>query len=356
MDSVERFLAAINHKEPDRVPIHDSPWLATADRWHREGLPADQTPAEYFGFEMVQIRPDISPRFPTELVEQNAEYLVERTSYGRLQRQHRDRSTTPEILDWSVKCRADWDRIKPRLLPDASRVDWASTREAYEQARRAGRFVVYDAHVGYAQMQEYIKTDDLLLLLVTEPEWVTDMFATQADLVIGNADILRENGILFDAARISCDLGYRNATLFSPATYRKLQFPHDRRVFRHFRDQGLPVILHSDGRVKALIPQFLEAGVSALNPIEAKAGMDLVELKREYGRDLCFFGGIDVRAMSDPNPAVIESEIRRKFEVAMVDGGFIYHSDHSVPNDVSFEQYRRVMDLVRRHGRYQSIR
>jgi uroporphyrinogen decarboxylase len=63
-------------------------------------------------------------------------------------------------------------------------------------------------------------------------------------------------------------------------------------------------------------------------------------------------GGIDVRAMAADDPRVIEEEIRRKFEVAKVGGGYIYHSDHSVPNNVSFEQYKRVMELVRKYGQY----
>ena len=352
MDSAERFLTTIAHREPDRVPIHDSVWKATEERWRREGLPPDVSPAEHFGFEMVQIRPDISARFPTETIEEDEEYVLERTPYGSLRRQHRDRSTTPEILEWPIHGRADWDRIKARLEPDPSRVDWLKTRALFDRARSEGKFVVYDAHVGYAHYQEYVKSDELLILLATEPEWVRDMFQVQAELVVGNARILLDAGIRFDAARLSCDLGYRNATFFSPEMYRSLQFPYDRMVFRFFRDRGLPVILHSDGRVKALIPQFLEAGVSCLNPIETKAGMDLVELKREYGRDLAFFGGIDVRAMADPNPRAIEDEVRRKLDAAMPGGGYIYHSDHSVPNDVSFEQYTRVIELVRKHGVY----
>ncbi len=352
MNSAERFLLAIDHKEPDRVPIHDSPWAATTARWHQEGLPEGVSAFEYFGFEMVQIRPDISARFPVEVVEQDAEYVIERTSYGSLRRQHHDRSTTPEILDWPIRSREDWERLKPRLLPDRDRVDWPQVRARCARAECEGKFVVYDAHVGYAHYQEYVKSDELLMLLATEPEWVKEMFQVQAELVIGNAQILLEEGIRFHAARISCDLGYRNGTFFSPEMYRRLQYPYDKQVFRFFRDRGMPVILHSDGQVKALVPQFLEAGLSCLNPIETKAGMDLIELKREYGRDLAFFGGIDVRAMADPDPRVIEDEIKRKFEVAMVGGGYIYHSDHSVPNNVSFQQYCRVIELVRKYGTY----
>lgn len=67
---------------------------------------------------------------------------------------------------------------------------------------------------------------------------------------------------------------------------------------------------------------------------------------------LSFMGGIDVRAMANPDPRVIEEEIRTKFEVAKEDGGYIYHSDHSVPKDVSFEQYERVMELIREYEGY----
>ena len=102
----------------------------------------------------------------------------------------------------------------------------------------------------------------------------------------------------------------------------------------------------------ALIPQFIEAGIDCLEPLEVKAGMDVVELKKRYGDSLCFMGGIDARAMANPDPSVIEREIASKVPVAKQGGGYIYHSDHSVPDDISFSQYCRVMALVRTYGTY----
>jgi uroporphyrinogen-III decarboxylase len=119
-----------------------------------------------------------------------------------------------------------------------------------------------------------------------------------------------------------------------------------------FHARGLPVILHTDGRLWPLIPLLIEAGFDCLQPLEVKAGMDLVELKHLYGDRLAFMGGIDVRAMADPDPAAIEAEIARKIPVAKRGGGYIYHCDHSVPDNVSWEQYCRVMELVREYGTY----
>lgn len=96
----------------------------------------------------------------------------------------------------------------------------------------------------------------------------------------------------------------------------------------------------------------IEAGFSCLQPLEVKAGMDVRELKREYGDRLSFMGGIDVRLMRADDPNLIEKEIKDKFRVARKGGGYIYHSDHSIPHDVSFQQYKRVMELVRKYGRY----
>ncbi len=335
------------------MPVHDQVWPTTIERWRSEGLPPDVSPADYFGFEMVLLRCDLSPRFPAEVVEESDEYVLERTAYGAVRRQHSDRSTTPEVLDWPVRTREDWDRIKPRLQPDSMRVDWEDVRAKYQASRREGKFITFAAHIGFAQFLEYISTDELLVLMATDAGWVKEMFQVHAELVVGMAEIMMAGDLRFDGAFLECDLGYRNATFFSPRMYRDLQFPSDRMVFHFFRDRGVPVLLHSDGCMKALIPQLLEAGISALHPLEVKAGMDLIELKREYGQDLTFVGGIDTRLMANPDSRLIEDEIRRKFEVAMVGGGYIYHSDHSVPHNVSFTQYCRVLEFVNKYGTYQ---
>jgi len=73
-------------------------------------------------------------------------------------------------------------------------------------------------------------------------------------------------------------------------------------------------------------------------------------LKKEYGDVLAFMGGIDVRKMAHPDPAVIEEEIRSKITFAKKGGGYIYHSDHSVPDDVSFERFKFIRELVLKYG------
>jgi len=348
----ERVRKALAHQEADRIPIHDSPWAATVTRWRREGLPDGIAPEEYFGYEIRLFGADLTPQYPVRVLERSEEYIVESTPYGGVRKNHRDYSTTPELIDYGIKTREDWEAAKRRLQPSYTRVDWVTLKQNYERARSEDLYLTYSAVTGYDLCQAYIRSDVLLPLLITDPDWIRDIAETQADMVIEMARILMEEGYRFDAAFLFNDMGYRSGPFFSPRTYRQVFKPADKRMFDFFHSHDMKVILHSCGNVKMLIPDLLEIGLDCLQPLEVKAGMDLVELKREYGRDLAFMGGIDVRAMNDPDPAVLEREIATKVTAAKVGGGYIYHSDHSVPNNVSFQQYCRVLELVHRYGQY----
>jgi uroporphyrinogen decarboxylase len=303
----ERVRKALAHQEADRIPIHDSPWAATVTRWRREGLPDGIAPEEYFGYEIRLFGADLTPQYPVRVLERSEEYIVESTPYGGVRKNHRDYSTTPELIDYGIKTREDWEAAKRRLQPSYTRVDWVTLKQNYERARSEDLYLTYSAVTGYDLCQAYIRSDVLLPLLITDPDWIRDIAETQADMVIEMARILMQEGYRFDAAFLFNDMGYRSGPFFSPRTYRQVFKPADKRMFDFF---------HSCGNVKMLIPDLLEIGLDCLQPLEVKAGMDLVELKREYGRDLAFMGGIDVRAMIDPDPAVLEREIATKVTAA----------------------------------------
>ncbi len=379
MNSRERILRALQHQEADRVALFDFPWLSAIDRWHREGLPADASPAEHFGWDMVFFSPDTSPLFPIEVIDENEQHVVETTSYGGVVRNRKDYASTPQWLRHPCQTRQDWDeKIKPRLVPSRDRVDWEGRwlepwsgsmagpndpyvrkcrfdwragLEACKRARQNGDLTCFYKGVGFDAIQHYLGVERLLLHTADDPDWVRDMYETDAALVIAMCEIMGQGGFEFDVALLTCDLGGRNGLLFSPRAFDDLLRPALRRLLDYFDGHGMPVILHSDGDVRQLIPRFVEDGVACLQPLEVKAGMDLVELKEEWGDKLALAGGIDVRAMADKDPRVIEDEIR-KVAIAKRGGGYIYCADHSVPDNVSLVQYQRVLELVREHGRY----
>jgi len=352
MTSRERILLALSHKEADRVPIHDSPWSYTIDRWHREGLPEDQSPAEVFGYEMTGQGADCSLQLPHEEIEETETYRIYKDANGAISRSFKDHESTPERIDFTITDRKIWEEYKPRMAWNDSRVDWEEALKANNAVREKGLFITYNGAFGYDKTQGFVGSQRLLESMMEDPAWVKDMFDTAVDLLITAAEEMLSRGFQFDGAFVYDDMGYRNATLFSPAVYRAVEFPSQKRMCDFFKSKGMPVILHSCGCVKEFVPMLIEAGFTCLQPLEVKAGMDLVELKRDFGDRLAFMGGIDVRAMAHPDPAVIEREIHTKISFAKKGGGYIYHSDHSVPSNVSFEQYCRVMELVGKYGAY----
>ncbi|MEM2969327.1 MAG: uroporphyrinogen decarboxylase family protein, partial [Candidatus Bathyarchaeia archaeon] len=308
----------------------------------------------YFHYDIAGFGAASYPMIPAGRLEEDNEDIVERNSYGGIRKNHRDYSTTPMIIDYPCKNREDWEKIRPRLIPSDYRVDWVTSLQNYHREHSRGLFITYNVAVGYDKIQNYVASPRLLRAVLQEPEWVKDMYWTDVKLAIEMCDRMMKAGFKFDGAFMYCDLGYRGGLFFSPKHYEDQLHPVFKELCRYFHNHGMPVILHCCGKVKDLIPYFIEEGIDCLQPLEVKSGMDLIELKEKYGDKIAFMGGIDVRLMSLDDPKPIEKEIKTKITVAKVGGGYIYHSDHSVPKDVSFEQYKRVIALVQKYGKYKA--
>ncbi len=352
MTSRERILTAINHEEADRVAIHDAPWATTVKRWRQQGLPEGQSPAEYFGFEFRTFNGDSSLRLETRVIEETDEYTIATTGDGATRRTWKNVTSTPELIDFSVTTREKWEEIKPRMAMCDERVDWEKGLQANRTATEQGFFRVWTCGPGFTRVCNRVGPERLLIAIVEEPEWAKDMFMTDARLCAAIAEEMMGRGFEFDAGWVMDDLGYKHRGFFSPAVYKELLMPAHKLICEVFESRGLPMLLHACGYITEFIPLFIECGFDVIQPLEVKAGNDMLRLKREYGDVLTFMGGMDVRAMADPDPAVIEHEIAEKLPAVKQGGGYIYHSDHSVPDNVSFAQYQRVMELVAHYGGY----
>ena len=349
----ERVLAALNHRETDRIPYMDNPWETTLERWRREGFPEDAAPEDHFEFEIVDIHPDSSFLLPEEIIEETDEYLILTDHNGTTKKQWKHRTTTPELIDFSLTTRQKWEELKGNLAFKPERIRWEEDRPRLERAKQKGKFITMGGGVGYDRFSSIVGPLTLLPALLTDPDWVYEMFQVHFELMLNMAEEMMGMGYDLDGAFVCDDLGYKNGPFFSTEIYRRILMPHHKRLCDFFHERNCKVILHSCGNVKEHIPALIEAGFDCLQPLEVKAGMDVVELKKEYGDVLAFMGGIDVRKMSNPDPSVIEQEIKTKIPFAKKGGGYIYHSDHSVPDDVSFDQFKRVIELVFEYGSYE---
>ena len=162
---------------------------------------------------------------------------------------------------------------------------------------------------------------------------------------------IRAGGGLLDGMVIWGDVAYRADMLFSPEYWRAHFKPVVRAIVEECHRHGLPVIYHGDGNVARIVPDFIEIGVDAYHPFEAKAGHDAVDLRRRYGHAIGIVGNMDVQRWAEAPERELEREVLTKLNAAK-GGGFIFQSDHSVPDTISGERYDSVVRLVRSRGTY----
>ncbi len=355
MTSRERVAIALNRGTPDRVPIHDGYWDEAIERWLGEGMPAaaarDRDSIwDYFGTEIRQIPIDPSFMFEEEVIEDDERYVLKRVSDGGVFKYIKGSTATPGLVSFPLKGRKEWAELEPRLEPSPERLP-ADLAERYRKYREDGRFVVIVMHNPYEATWSKFGVTNLLESMVVDPELVREVFAAVTDMNLAMCEEILGSGYEVDGGWIWGDIAYGKGTLFSIDMYKDLLQPFQKRLAGFFRERGLPVVYHTDGDVRKVIPLLIEAGMTCLQPIEVKANMDLLELKREYGDRLAFMGGIDFEVISRGEKEMVE-EIRNKVGLGKAGGGYIYHSDHSVPPKVSLARYKRVLELVREYGRY----
>ena len=114
----------------------------------------------------------------------------------------------------------------------------------------------------------------------------------------------------------------------------------------------MKLLFHTDGDVNGVLDLYIEAGFDCLQPLESKASMDVRKIGPTHGDKLSFMGNIDVMKMITNDLALIEDEIVQKFAVGKASKGYCYHSDHSVPPQVSWNTYQEIIKMVKRYGNY----
>jgi len=346
MTGRERILATLKGERPDKIGKFEHFWSETINEWHKQGLPADKDLYDYFGFDLAPLGwVDLSLRLPTKLIEETDTFIHQIDANGVERKDWKGESGhTPHWLSWTLKNGKDWNEYKDRLTPDADRIN-PQMMEGYKSLRERGYFICWSGVEAYESAWPVFGQVNLFTMMVEEPEVVAEVFMTYAELQIALAQQAMDMGMDFDGAFFYGDVGYRNGLLFSPACYEELLFPAHVKLCDFFNKKGKPVILHSCGQIKSLIPKFIEAGFSAIQPLEAKCDQDVRELRKIHGRDITFFGNLDVRNLSGSREDVRE-EVMGKLEAVAKDGSYIFHSDHSIPPTVSLENYMYALELL----------
>ncbi|HSR30314.1 MAG TPA: uroporphyrinogen decarboxylase family protein [Anaerolineae bacterium] len=366
---LDRMNKALNHEEPDRVPVSDFFWGSFLERWRTEkGLPDGTDIYAHYDLDWIVTIPNMDPHIKDfEVLEENEEHVIVRTGFEALIRK-KFADPMPEWLGFDTDTIEKAEAFEFDDPTDARRFfsggdnQIAGVGDGYARNLPPWIETVEDLHPDFpvygsqCEANEYmtriVGPEHLLLWAGLYPErfgrfvqrtneWALEMLKAQIKAADG----------LIDGMVIWGDVAYRKDLFFHPDYWRKWYKPGLKAMVDACHENGLPVIYHGCGNVKRIFEDFIEVGIDAYNPLEAKAGLDVVELRRDYGHRIAFCGNMNVIDWAHASKAELKATVLRMLNAAK-GGGLIFQSDHSVPSNVSAENYEYVINLVREYGQY----
>lgn len=354
MNHKERFHAVMSYGDFDR-PIFYMPsyggFPETLTRWRSEGFNEEDL-RKYNTDPHMQVSHLFFPHppFEREVVEEEERHILYYNHEGILMREMKNDpfGSMPQFVRFPVETVEDFRKFAAeRLQPDmAARLgaNWVEQLKAWEAVDAP--FVMFADRWGgfFGPLRNLLGVEALCMTFYTDPKFVEEMMDTVADFMIAMFDQILAH-VKVDVAAFWEDMAFRKGPLIAPELVRAYMLPRYKRVSEFLYSKGVKYIgLDSDGDIRTLIPIWLDGGINYLWPFEPQASMDVVEVRREYGRELRMVGGLDKRALAWGREA-IDREIAR-VRPLMEEGGYLCHPDHSLPPDIPYANFLYYMDRM----------
>jgi len=368
----ERYRRALLFQEVDKVPFEPGgPRESTLKRWREEGLPPDKDWFEYLcetlGIEMekpktpqvnLKISFDPYPPFEEKILERRGNHLIVQDYKGAIVeiedkydfsylRSAKD-FVTRKWHKFPVETERDWEEMKERFDPESRERYDEELEEKAKILKERDWTLTLGIPGPFWQMRDWCGFENLCIFMIDKPDLVLEMSEFWKNFV---SAILKRYvaRVQFDAVIISEDMAYKEKSMISPSMTRKFLLPVWREWSDILRNSGCEVrMLDSDGYIEQLIPLWIEGGMNCTVPLEIAAGNDPVELRKKFGRNMAFVGGIDKRKIAEGG-AVLKEEMDRIIPFMLKDGGYIPSCDHGVPPDVSWRNFLEYSYLLARY-------
>jgi len=350
----ERWNLTMRFEKAERLPnLEFGYWAETLPEWHKQGLPEivdnEKKAYAYFGIEDWRGAPvnvGMFPSFKTEVVEETEHYIIVRDGDGALRQDTKDGAKTiPHYLEYAVKDRAGWEKIKERLDPSAPGrypADW-DARVAEFRNRDDPLCINIGSMIG--KIRNWVGFENLALLAYDDPALLEEMIETCCACVCGTLPRALKD-VRFDFGAGWEDICFKNGPVLSPAMFDRWIVPRYQRITGLLRDYGVDICwTDCDGNIMPILDQFLAGGINCMFPLEVAGGTDPVAIRAKYGRKVLLHGGVDKMQLIK-GPRAIERELLR-LKPVVDEGGFIPHVDHRCPSNVTLKDYRFYLKMKR---------
>ena len=348
----ERYIAHCHHEFTGREMFCElfGPLQALEGEWRGQGASEKEIAMTAFDWDYVRKTwlsgfSGAITGLTERVVEDTPEYRISTDAMGRTMKLIKKSATIPLPLSHPVSTMDDWLKIKHWYQFSESRVD----REALKAERKrfdSGCLTLIGVPGGFDEPRQLLGEEGLCMAFYDEPEMIHDMLDTMADTA---EQVIQRVGdiVPIDNLCIHEDMAGKSGPLIGPNLINEFLAPYYRRVWACAQAYGATLFSQdSDGDMRSALDAFLDCGVNCSYPCEPAAGMDIVEMKKKYGKRLYYKGGIDKHALRR-DKAAIRAELEYKMGPSMLGGGTIFALDHRIPNGVPIENYRYYVDLGR---------
>ena len=366
---LERLHKTFRHEEADRVPISDFFWGSFRENWQRDlGLPADADPYYHYDLDFIVTVPNMDPHIRRfETIHEDDEEVVVKTGFETTIRKRFD-LPMPEQVSWDTDTLEKMEAFEfddpydRRRFFEAGDNQIAGVGDGFERNSPPWVETVRSLHADFPVFGSITEASEITTRLLGQLNTLTwigeepERFGEQLLRIgafsyeVAKAQIAAADGLL-DGMVIWADAAYRKGLFMGPTYWRRWYKPTVARIIELCHSHDLPVILHGCGNTNAILEDLIEIGLDGYNPLEAKADLDVVELRARLGHRLTFCGNSDIRVWERGDPAELRREVLHRLRAAE-GGGYIFMSDHSVASDVSGQTYDTIVKLVREYGTY----
>lgn len=338
MTSTERVMRVLERKEPDRVPHFE--WLV--DPKVRQALCPGCKDHNDFAVQMGHDAVLVGPEFTKTQVDEERwksewGYVTQRTAEA-----HDIEVESP------IQTMDDLDRYAP---PEVCAPERYRSIEAAVAEFKGKKAVGVHLNDVFSLPRYLMGMQNLLLATADDPALVEALVEMSVDLNIEMAKEVAARGV--DFVWTGDDYAANSGPMMGPDVFRKLFFPGLCRVMGGFKEQGLPVIKHTDGNLWSIVDMIVDSGIDCLDPIDPLAGMDLGEVKEKYGHAVALKGNVDcAEPMTFGAPEDVIALTKDALRVGAPGGGFILSSSNSIHSGVKPENYKALMNTLEEYGEY----
>jgi uroporphyrinogen decarboxylase len=367
MTSRQRVLAAVERREPDRVPIDvGGSSFSTIIGAAYERLKTQLNVESETRYMKVKSRSAILDERVARWLHTDTRPLLIGSPDGWQDVYFDDGSFRNEFgVIWRKAGDGHYaptgNPLREATLADLDRFPWPDprnpgrTRGLREQARKlheGTRYaVVLSLPVGFVHLSQYLRGyEQWLMDIVLNPEFLDALMDRALEWWLELAEtVLDEVGPYVDVVAFGDDVAFQDRPMVDLDRYRRLFKPRHRRMVDLIKGKSrAKVLYHCCGAVKSLMEDFIDIRVDALNPVQvSSAGMDTAELKAEFGDRICFWGGIDThQVLPFGSPEDVRAEVERRIEDLSPGGGFVLAPVHNIQEDVPPENILAMTDAA----------